>query len=98
MIYQLVVPAMGGVEELRVLQWHKNEGDEVQLDQLLVELETDKAIVEVRSPRACFLRKVAVNQGDWASVGPPLAFLSDTADEPLHTDQAGDFAPRWEVI
>jgi pyruvate/2-oxoglutarate dehydrogenase complex dihydrolipoamide acyltransferase (E2) component len=97
MIYQLVVPA-GGVEELRLLQWHKAEGDVVETDELLVELETDKAIVEVRSGRACVLRKIAVSQGEWATVGPPLAFFSDTADEALQTDQPGDLMPKWEVI
>jgi pyruvate/2-oxoglutarate dehydrogenase complex dihydrolipoamide acyltransferase (E2) component len=98
MIYQLVVPAMGGVEELRVLQWHKAEGDTVDADQLVVELETDKAIVEVRSPRGCVLRKIGVTQGDWAKVGPPLAWFSDTADETLQTDKAGDFMPLWEIV
>jgi 2-oxoglutarate dehydrogenase E2 component (dihydrolipoamide succinyltransferase) len=97
MIYQLVVPA-GGVEELRVLQWHKTAGEQVQPDELVVELETDKAIVEVRSERACVLRKIAINQGDWATIGPPLAFFSDTAEEPLQTDQAGSFMSKWEVI
>ncbi len=98
MIYKLVVPPMGGVEELRVLQWHKAEGDSVDADQLLVELETDKAIVEVRSPRACVLRRIGVPQGDWAKVGPPLAFFSDTGDEALVTDNAADFMPQWEVV
>ena len=98
MLYKMVIPAMGGVEELRVLQWHKSEGDSVQPDQLLVELETDKAIVEVRSPRACILRKIGVPQGDWAKVGPPLALLSDGADEALDTVKAADFMPQWEIV
>jgi pyruvate dehydrogenase E2 component (dihydrolipoamide acetyltransferase) len=98
MVYKLVVPAMGGVEELRVLQWHKAEGEAVAADQLVLELETDKAIVEVRSPRPCVLRKISVPQGDWAKVGPPVAFFSDAADEPLQTDIAADFMPQWEIV
>jgi pyruvate dehydrogenase E2 component (dihydrolipoamide acetyltransferase) len=98
MIYQLVIPAMEGTDELRVLHWHKAEGDAVQAEQLLVELETDKAVVEVRSPRPCVLRKIFVNQGGWAPVGPPLAWFSDTADEPVDAAGASDFAPLWEVI
>jgi pyruvate/2-oxoglutarate dehydrogenase complex dihydrolipoamide acyltransferase (E2) component len=97
MIYQLVVPA-GGVEELRLLQWHKAEGESVDADELVVELETDKAIVEVRSERACVLRKIAVPQGEWATIGPPLAYFSDTAEEPLNTDHPGNFMSKWEVI
>lgn len=98
MIYKLVIPAMGGVEELRLLQWHKAEGDKIGGEELLCELETDKAIVEVRSPRACVLRKIGVAQGGWATVGPPLAWLSDEAEEALNVDQANDFMPRWEIV
>jgi pyruvate/2-oxoglutarate dehydrogenase complex dihydrolipoamide acyltransferase (E2) component len=98
MVYQLVVPSMGGAEELRVLQWHKQEGDLVEPQELLVELETDKAIVEVRSPRSCVLRRIAVNQGDWAGVGPPVAWFSDAADEPLEAPAVGDLRPRWEIL
>jgi pyruvate/2-oxoglutarate dehydrogenase complex dihydrolipoamide acyltransferase (E2) component len=98
MIYKLVVPAMGGVEELRVIQWHKGEGDALEADQLILELETDKAIVEVRTPRACVLRQIAAKQGDWAKVGPPVAWFSDTADEPLQTESATDLQPQWEIV
>jgi pyruvate/2-oxoglutarate dehydrogenase complex dihydrolipoamide acyltransferase (E2) component len=98
MIYQLVVPSMGGVQELRVLQWHRAEGERLEADQLLLELETEKAVVEVRSPRACVLRKIAVEQGGWAQVGPALAYLSDDVGETIQSDSAEDFLPKWEVI
>jgi len=98
MVYQLVLPAMEGIEELRVLQWHKKEGDLVEAEQLLVELETDKAVVEIRSPRTCALRKVFVSDGSWALIGPPLAWLSDAADEPVVADTHPDFMPMWEVL
>jgi pyruvate dehydrogenase E2 component (dihydrolipoamide acetyltransferase) len=98
MVYQLVLPQMEGTEELRVLQWHKTEGDVVEPEQMLVELETDKAVVEVRSPRACVLRKIFVNQGGWAPVGPPLAWFSDTPDEALEAERADDLKPLWEIM
>jgi pyruvate/2-oxoglutarate dehydrogenase complex dihydrolipoamide acyltransferase (E2) component len=98
MIYRLSVPPVEGVEEFRILEWHRSEGELVASDQLLVELETDKAIVEVRSPRSCVLRKIAVKQGDWTPIGgPPLAWLGDTANELLQTDEAVDLAPHFEV-
>jgi pyruvate/2-oxoglutarate dehydrogenase complex dihydrolipoamide acyltransferase (E2) component len=89
---------MGGVEELRVLQWHKSEGDAIELDQLVLELETDKAVVEVRSPRACVLRRIGVEQGDWAQVGPAIAWFSDQSSEAFESTPASDFLPQWEVI
>jgi pyruvate/2-oxoglutarate dehydrogenase complex dihydrolipoamide acyltransferase (E2) component len=98
MIYKLVVPpAVEGVEEFRILQWHKAEGDAIASDQLVVELETDKAIIEVRSARACVLRKIALSPGEWTRLGPPIAWFTDTAGEALEFDGAGDFAPHWEI-
>jgi pyruvate/2-oxoglutarate dehydrogenase complex dihydrolipoamide acyltransferase (E2) component len=98
MVYKLVLPKMGEVEELRVLQWHKNEGEAIDSGQLLVELETDKAVIEVRSARASFLRSIVVDKGAWALVGPPLAWFSDAADEAVSTDGAQDFAPEFEIL
>jgi pyruvate/2-oxoglutarate dehydrogenase complex dihydrolipoamide acyltransferase (E2) component len=98
MVYQLVIPAMDSAQELRVLEWHKAERDVVEADDLLVELETSKAVVEVRSPRACVLRKIEVAQGGWATAGPAIAWFSDTADEPLLPGSGQDLVPRWTVI
>jgi pyruvate/2-oxoglutarate dehydrogenase complex dihydrolipoamide acyltransferase (E2) component len=98
MIYQFAVPPMDGTDEMRILEWHKSEGDSIGADELLVELETDKAVVEIRSPVACVLRKIAVVQGGWAPVGPPIAWFSDTPEEQLEMAQAKDFAPLWEVM
>jgi len=98
MTYHLVVPPMGGTEELRVLEWHKTEGEPVAEDELLVELETEKAVVEVRAPRACVLRKILVDRGNWALIGPPVAWFSDSADEALQTEIPADLSPHWFVI
>lgn len=98
MIYQFAVPAMDGTEEMRILEWHKTEGDPIGADELLVELETDKAVVEIRSPVACVVRKIAVEQGGWAPIGPPIAWFSDTPEEALDLQSAKDFAPLWEIM
>jgi pyruvate/2-oxoglutarate dehydrogenase complex dihydrolipoamide acyltransferase (E2) component len=98
MVYQLVLPNMEGSAELRVLQWHKTEGDPIEADQMLLELETDKAVVEVRSPKPCVLRKIFVSQGGWAKVGVPLAWFSDSPDEPLDTGKASNLHPLLEIM
>jgi pyruvate/2-oxoglutarate dehydrogenase complex dihydrolipoamide acyltransferase (E2) component len=97
MIYRLAAPPVEGVEEFRVLQWFKTEGEEIASDQLLVELETDKAIVEVRASRKCVLRKISVNQGEWAPTGQAVAWFSDRNDEVLETGEPQDFLPQWEI-
>ena len=48
MAFEVRVPAVGeSVQEGDIYKWHKNEGDYVELDEVLVELETDKATVEL---------------------------------------------------
>src|SRR2546430_2130949 len=50
---QVVMPAMGdSVSEGTVLEWHKQEGDSVEVDETIVEISTDKVDAEVPSPAA----------------------------------------------
>lgn len=100
MIYCLAVPgAIEDVEEVRVLEWHFAEGDSLAIGELLVELETYKALVEVRAAQAGVLRRISASAGDWCGLGQPLALLSDTADEPLPADdvQPPPLEVRFEV-
>src|SRR6266571_2173250 len=51
-MHQFILPDLGeGLEEAEIVAWHVNEGDHVVADQPLVSVETDKAVVEVPSPR-----------------------------------------------
>jgi pyruvate/2-oxoglutarate dehydrogenase complex dihydrolipoamide acyltransferase (E2) component len=97
MIYRLPMPQLEGVDEMRILQWHKAEGDSVTADHLLVEVETDKAIIEVRAARACVLRKIVTDTGSWSASSAPLAWFSDSVDEELRTDQAEDLSATYEA-
>jgi pyruvate/2-oxoglutarate dehydrogenase complex dihydrolipoamide acyltransferase (E2) component len=82
MIYQLVVPGpIEDVEELRVLEWHGKVGRSYAPGDLVVELETHKAVVEVRAGQPGILRSILCVAGDWEKIGRPLAVLSDDADE-----------------
>jgi pyruvate/2-oxoglutarate dehydrogenase complex dihydrolipoamide acyltransferase (E2) component len=84
MIYFLAVPGpIEDVEEVRVLEWHAEPGHAFASGELIVELETHKALVEVRAGQAGVLRQLLCAEGDWQQVGAPLALLSDAADEVL---------------
>jgi pyruvate/2-oxoglutarate dehydrogenase complex dihydrolipoamide acyltransferase (E2) component len=84
MIYQLVVPGpIEEVDEVRILEWHGVAGEVFAPGELIVELETHKAIVEVRAGQSGVLRTVLCAAGAWQQIGKPLAMLSDHADEPL---------------
>jgi pyruvate/2-oxoglutarate dehydrogenase complex dihydrolipoamide acyltransferase (E2) component len=100
MIYQLSVPSVAeDVEEFRVLEWHGAPGHAFETGDLVVELETHKAVVEVRAGRPATLRKSLVAAGDWCKIGVPLAYFSDGADEALQDeDKAGDLTVEFEII
>jgi pyruvate/2-oxoglutarate dehydrogenase complex dihydrolipoamide acyltransferase (E2) component len=84
MIYRLVVPGpIDDVEELRVLEWTGEVGRAYLPGELIVELETHKAVVEVRAGQPGILRAVLCASGDWEKVGCPLAVLSDSPDEAI---------------
>jgi pyruvate/2-oxoglutarate dehydrogenase complex dihydrolipoamide acyltransferase (E2) component len=90
MIYQLTVPAaVPGVEEIRILEWHGAPGTVIEAGDLIVELETHKAIIEVRAAQAGVLRQILAQAGDWRTIGLPLAFFSSEADEVLPSDASG---------
>lgn len=84
MFYELSVPAaVPGVEEIRILEWHGEPGEAFESGDLIVELETHKAVVEVRAGQSGILREVAAQPGDWREVGVRLALFSDNADEEI---------------
>ena len=84
MIYKLEVPGpIEEVEEVRVLEWQRAPGSAYQPGDLMVELETHKAVIEVRAGQSGILRAILCQAGDWERIGRPLAILSDTADEPV---------------
>jgi pyruvate/2-oxoglutarate dehydrogenase complex dihydrolipoamide acyltransferase (E2) component len=95
MIYALVVPGpIEDVSEVRVLEWHGAPGAAFSTGDLLVELETHKAIVEVRAGAPTILRRILCEPGDWQSIGAALAVLSDDANEGIpdsveHLEQSG---------
>ena len=96
MIYQLAVPGpVEDVDEMRVLEWHGDVGRAFAAGELIVELETYKAVVEVRSGQGGVLRAILCEAGSWQKVGAPLAILSDDPAEALPATAAA-LAP-WVV-
>jgi pyruvate/2-oxoglutarate dehydrogenase complex dihydrolipoamide acyltransferase (E2) component len=99
MIYKLCVPAaVPGVDEIRILEWHGEPGAAFNRGDLIVELETHKAVVEVRAGQPGILRQLRAAPGDWRGIGVALALFSDRADEDFMTnDGAANLALEFEV-
>ncbi len=74
---QLVMPEMGdSVSEGTILEWHKQEGDTVAVDETVVEISTDKVDAEVPSLVAGTIVKLYAAEGDTVAVGAPLAEIA----------------------
>jgi pyruvate/2-oxoglutarate dehydrogenase complex dihydrolipoamide acyltransferase (E2) component len=100
MIYELTVPpAVPGVDEIRILEWHGASGDSFGKGDLIVELETHKAVVEVRAGQSGVLRQIFAEAGDWKGVGMPLAVFTDEQGEELPAGGSGlsGLAVEFEV-
>src|ERR1700675_4135015 len=79
-VMDVIMPQLGEtVEEGTVAVWHKKEGDKVAIDEVLVEIETDKVATEVPSLVAGTLAKILIAAGETVKVGTPLAII-DTGD------------------
>ncbi len=75
------MPAMGdSVAEGTVLEWRKQEGDPVDVDETLVEISTDKVDAEVPSPAAGTVVKIYAAEGETVAVGAVLAEISTNGD------------------
>ncbi len=74
----VMVPTLGeSVTEATVSTWFKKEGDQVNADDMLCELETDKVSVEVPAPASGVLTKIMAKEGDTVEAGGQLAVMSD---------------------
>jgi 2-oxoisovalerate dehydrogenase E2 component (dihydrolipoyl transacylase) len=83
---QFLLPDLGeGLEEAEIVAWHVNEGDNVVVDQPLVSVETDKAVVEVPSPQAGRIARLHGSKGDLVKVGAPLVDFAEGAQQDTGT-------------
>ena len=81
-IHIIKVPDIGeGIAEVELVQWHVQPGDSVLEDQVLVEVMTDKATVEVPSPSAGKVLSLGGDVGQFLSVGADLIELDVQADD-----------------
>ena len=74
--FQLLLPRMGeSIEEATIINWLKNEGDEIYIDDLVVEIATDKVDSEVPSDVSGILIEKLCKVNDVVKVGEPIAVI-----------------------
>jgi 2-oxoisovalerate dehydrogenase E2 component (dihydrolipoyl transacylase) len=89
-IKQFRLPDVGeGLTEAEILQWVVAVGEEVKVNQVLVEIETAKAAVELPSPFAGVVRELMVETGQTVDVGTPIISIETAEAEPAPTRNQG---------
>ena len=82
MLRDIVLPRLGQtMEEGTIERWHKKEGEKVRKGEVLYELTTDKATLEVESFADGVLKKILVGDGQTVPVNELIAILGDEKDE-----------------
>jgi 2-oxoglutarate dehydrogenase E2 component (dihydrolipoamide succinyltransferase) len=91
---EVVMPQMGeSVMEGTVIEWAKQVGDKVEVDETLLEIATDKVDTEVPSPEAGVLVEILVEADETVEVGQPIAIIDTDGDaSATASDDSGDDA------
>jgi pyruvate dehydrogenase E2 component (dihydrolipoamide acetyltransferase) len=83
-VSRVIMPKLGlTMDEGRLIAWHKAEGDRVAEGEVLFEVETDKAAMEVPATASGFVRRLLAKPDDMIPVATVVAMITTTADEPL---------------
>src|SRR5680860_1588509 len=96
MAFEFKFPDVGeGITEGELLSWKVAEGDSVVEDDTLAEVETDKAVVEIPSPRTGKILKLHAEEGDLIEVGQVIVSIEEgeAAAQPARTEAPPEAAP-----
>src|SRR5438552_10898646 len=97
-IEQFKLPDVGeGLTEADILAWRVQVGDHVEVNQILIEVETAKAAVELPSPWAGTVTELLVAEGETVDVGRPIISIETAAtDAPKRQPVLVGYGPREE--
>ncbi len=94
---KIIVPMLGeSITEATVSKWLKNEGDKVEIDEPIVELETDKVNLEVPSPISGILSEIKSKDGTIVEVGAMLGSVSDKGIGDIKKEKIKKIEPTIE--
>ena len=91
---KILVPVLGeSITEATISKWLKNEGESVEADEPIVELETDKVNLEVPSPISGILSKINSKDGTTVEVGAVLGSVSENGTESVKKEEIKKIEP-----
>ncbi len=86
-----------GIHEGKLVKWLVKEGDEIKEDEVLAEIETDKAIVEIPSPQSGVILKLYFKEGGTIKVGETLASIGARGEAISQEEIAAETAPKTKT-
>jgi pyruvate dehydrogenase E2 component (dihydrolipoamide acetyltransferase) len=82
-----------GIHEGVIVRWHVKEGDEVKADQIIVDVETDKAVVELPAPASGKILRIGFKEGETVKVGEIIVVIGG-AGEPIPAAPKAGLSPQ----
>jgi len=97
MAFDFILPDLGeGITEGEIRKWLVKEGDAIEEHQAVVEIETDKAVVEVPSPKGGTVLKIVKEEGETAKVGEALMVIGEQGEAIIEEPLAAEEKPEEE--
>ena len=98
---EIKVPTVGeSISEVTLLKWLKKDGEYVERDEVIAELESEKATFEVNAEQAGVIKLGPLQEGDTLKIGDLLASIDETAVKPETSTKAAETInkPATEII
>ncbi|ALA54680.1 dihydrolipoamide acetyltransferase family protein [Shouchella clausii] len=97
MAYKYKLPEVGeGIHEGEIVKWFVKEGDEVKEDDILLEVQNDKSVVELPSPVDGKVLEVKVEEGTTSYVGDVILVIDDGSGDDDAEEESKEEAPKEE--
>ncbi|MGA9747043.1 MAG: biotin/lipoyl-containing protein, partial [Nocardioides sp.] len=91
------LPDVGeGLTEAEIVTWKVKVGDVIKINDIVVEIETAKSLVELPSPYAGTIQALLVPEGETIPVGTPIIRIGDGADPSVGEEGDGGTTPQTE--
>ncbi|HHH39423.1 MAG TPA: dihydrolipoyl dehydrogenase, partial [Sedimenticola sp.] len=97
-IKEITLPDIGDFESVDIIEVLVKPGDEIEAEDPLITLESDKATMTIPSPHAGRVEEVLVKVGDSISQGGPILKLALAAGEDAETPRESSVAPVSEAV
>src|SRR3989344_929384 len=82
MPYEFKFPDVGeGIQEGEIVKWLVKKGDKVKEDQVLGQIETDKAVVDMPSPKSGTILEIKIKEGETVKVGQVMLIIGEKGEK-----------------